>query len=428
MNDVQKGKNDRAWEELFLRHNILEKIQSDGFYEISAECINTLREARLMTKFDHRINRPDIFKKNNLSVLPITRGTYLIAPFKAYHTFEPTNFHRVQCELPSYIETLNPQFLKSEALVINAAYVSGMLSDFLNDDALKPTISGRMGSGSFSYTISSDTEKKQLELDVKNAQIEVDGGFEGRTGLALIEAKNFISEDFLIRQLYYPYRVFEKQVKKKVRPIFLNYCNGVYYFYEYAFPETQKYNSITLVKQKNYCLEDLSIESEGIEKILRCMPIEPEPSISFPQADNFYRIVNLCELLSQGEKNKDEITQNYAFDKRQTHYYTDAARYLGLVERKNINGEVLFKLTKEGRELFKKSIKERQLLWVGHILKHQIFRDVYQFYHQKGILPSKVYIINRMKESNLYQIHAQSTFERRVYTVLGWLKWIREQR
>lgn len=58
-----------------------------------------------------------------------------------------------------------------------------------------------------------------------------------------------------------------------------------------------------------------------------------EPKLPFPQADSFERVINLCELLKQkGFISKNDITQNYDFDYRQTNYYSSAARYLGLIK------------------------------------------------------------------------------------------------
>ena len=75
----------------------------------------------------------------------------------------------------------------------------------------------------------------------------------------------------------------------------------------------------------------MTITSEEINQLLDSVPIIDEPEISFPQADSFERVINLCELLNEHPMTKDNITINYAFDERQTNYYTDAARYLGLV-------------------------------------------------------------------------------------------------
>ena len=77
------GKNDAAWEKLFDKYNILTEIARNGQFVISAKQIGEFREARLMTKFDHKINLPKIFQLNNLSILPITRGDYIISSFSA---------------------------------------------------------------------------------------------------------------------------------------------------------------------------------------------------------------------------------------------------------------------------------------------------------------------------------------------------------
>ena len=82
----------------------------------------------------------------------------------------------------------------------------------------------------------------------------------------------------------------------------------------------------------------------------------PEPEdIPFPQADKFERIINLCELLSKKEMHKDEITQKYDFDSRQTNYYTAAARYLGLIEGKNLK----YNLSNSGKKILSCNFKNR---------------------------------------------------------------------
>ena len=57
------GKNDLAWALIFDKYDVCEKIQHTGEFEISASTINMFREARLMAKFDHYNNLPEIFKK-----------------------------------------------------------------------------------------------------------------------------------------------------------------------------------------------------------------------------------------------------------------------------------------------------------------------------------------------------------------------------
>src|SRR6266498_2254888 len=80
----QISKNDAAWIKLFEQYNVLEEMRRLGVVRISASQINQFREARLMTKFDHKVNLPQIFRDNNLSILPDSRGTYVIGCFDVY--------------------------------------------------------------------------------------------------------------------------------------------------------------------------------------------------------------------------------------------------------------------------------------------------------------------------------------------------------
>ena len=227
------GLNDTAWESLFDKYNILEEIDKNGQFTISANQIKEFREPRLMTKFDHRINLPDIFSKNNLSILPITRGDYVISSFSAYKEFEEPSPETQKISIPAYIQSLIPQFLVSEAIALNCANACGILNDFLEDDALYSTVSGRMSSGTFDFDINTAFGAKNIK--VSNSQIEIDAAYEGIHYLSIFEAKRDISEDFLIRQLYYPFRVWSERVTKKVKPVFLIFSNGKFSLYQYLF-------------------------------------------------------------------------------------------------------------------------------------------------------------------------------------------------
>ncbi|WP_043013222.1 type II restriction enzyme, partial [Clostridium perfringens] len=172
---MSKGKNDIAWEILFNKYNIISEINEKGKFEITAKQINEVREARLMTKFDHKVNLPKIFADNKLSILPITRGSYIISKFEAYSKFEDTNSEIVRVQFPDYIESIDYENISSEAMAINCAYVSGIIHDFIEDEGLVPTVNGRMSSDLFSFNIKSNNG--DMNVEVKNSQIEIDGGY-----------------------------------------------------------------------------------------------------------------------------------------------------------------------------------------------------------------------------------------------------------
>ena len=416
------GLNDTAWESLFDKYHILAEIERNGQFIISANQIKEFREPRLMTKFDHKINLPNIFVSNNLSILPITRGDYVISSFSAYKEFDEPSQDVQKISIPAHIQSLIPQFLVSESIALNCANACGVLNDFLEDDELVPTVSGRMSSGSFEFGINTTLGTKNIT--VSNSQIEIDAAYEGIHYLSLFEAKRDLSDDFLVRQLYYPFRVWNERVTKTVKPVFLIFSNGMFNLYQYQFEDPQNYNSLRLVKQKNYVIAT-EIYLTDIENLLRTVSLVQEPDISFPQADRMSRIVNLIELLNERPMTKQDITSEYAFDERQTNYYTDAGRYLGLIDKAHDeDGNILFQLSVCGHRIMGLEYKERQLAIVTQILMHKVFNETLKLHLQCGEMPDKQTIIQIMKRSNLYRVEADSTYLRRSSTVVGWVNWI----
>jgi len=416
------GLNDSAWEKLFSKYNILEKIEHDGDFIISANQIKEYREPRLMTKFDHKINLPTIFAEHNLSILPISRGDYMISSFSAYKQFEDFGAEVQRISIPTHIQSLMPQFIVSEAIALNCANACGILNDFLEDDEIVPTVSGRMSSGSFGFDI--DTALGSKYIRVNNSQIEIDAAYEGINYLSLFEAKRDLSEDFLVRQLYYPFRLWNSRVTKPIKSVFLIFSNGVFRLYQYQFEDARKYNSLRLVKQKNYVIAT-EISLTDIVNILQTTPVIHEPEISFPQANNMLRIINLLELLYVKSMTKQDITSQYAFDERQTNYYTDAGRYLGLIDKHRSNGNnIYFKLSEKGKRIMQLEYRERQLAIVRQILMHKAFRETLELHLKYGEMPNTQMIVEIMKYSDLYNVEAESTYVRRASTIVGWINWI----
>ena len=177
MRGRRRDLNGEAWRVLFERHAISANVERNGLFQISADQIKCEREPRLMTKFDDSERLPCIFKREGLGILPDTRGTYQIGKFDMFHSFENTPLPHIQQISPRFpLESIDYTELTSEALALNSAYSSGMLSHFLEEENLYPTISGRMGSSSFSFHISRGACSHHIT--VNNAQNEIDGGYE----------------------------------------------------------------------------------------------------------------------------------------------------------------------------------------------------------------------------------------------------------
>lgn len=425
---MSKSKNDLAWEKIFNKYEITSKISNDGYSFLNSTNINEFREARLMTKFDHKSQLPQLFVDNNLSILPTSRGGYVIGNFETFYTFNTDNIEITHIEFPTFLESLDYRFITSESTAINCAFVCKILHDFTEEENLLPTVSGRMSSSFFDFNINSS--KGLFKVEVGNSQIEIDGGYEGDNSLTLIEAKNYISDDFLVRQLYYPYKLWNAKINKKVRPIFLTYTNGIFHLREYAFTDVNHYNSLVLVKQKKYAVQEGTFNIEILQEILEKNSSVREPEIPFPQANSFERVINLCELLTEKYFiTKEEITANYDFDERQTDYYINAGRYLGLlqIDRDKVTNQIGCSLTKKGKHIFSINLIDRQKEFVKIIITHLAFKETLMLYLENGEIPNKNEIVEIMKRSNLYGIASDSTYFRRASTIIGWINWIMKQ-
>lgn len=420
---MSKSKNDIAWEQIFRKHKILDVILADGHSTITSNDINEFREARLMTKFDHKSQLPKLFSDNNLSILPTSRGGYVIGSFDTFFDFSKNEIEVIKIDFPTFLESLNYRNISSEATAINCAFVSKILHDFTGEECLYPTVCGRMSSSSFDFSINSTNGF--FKVNVVNSQIEIDGGYEGNSTLNLIEAKNYISDDFLVRQIFYPFKLWSDKINKQVRPIFLTYTNGVFHLREYFFDNHNYYNSLRLLQEKKYVVQDCAINVEVIQNVMDTTKTIKEPEVPFPQADSFERVINLCELLEQkGFIPKDEITQNYDFDARQTDYYTNAGKYLGLIDTKKDYEQIVCFLTIKGKRIFTLSIVERQLEFVKIILSYSAFKKTLKLYFDNGRIPTKDEIVEIMKGSKLFHIDSDTTYFRRASTIIGWMNWI----
>lgn len=355
-------KTDRSWKKLFEQHNIVDKVTKDGYFIITSSEINKFREARLMTKFDHKRNLPILFEKHNLSILPITRGSYIISQFDAYKGLDyDGSIETIEVPFPTEIESIDINNIYSEATALNCAYTTGMINHFLEEEYTYPTVSGRMSSTSFSFNIRNIANGKDFTVDVSNSQVEIDGGFEGRNKLMLVEAKNSISSDFLVRQLYYPYRLWENKVNKEVIPVFMTYSNDVFSFFEFRFENPFEYNSLALVKQINYVIASEEITLDDIIDTFMKVNLVEEPRVSYPQADSFERVINLLEMLMEDERDREYLTHTLDVHQRQTNYYTSAGMYLGLIEKKAEDGLIVYYLSNEGKRIMGLAYKQKYL-------------------------------------------------------------------
>ena len=423
----EKTKNDLAWEILFEKYNIIEEVSSKVFFEIESSQINQVRESRLMAKFDHYVNLPLIFRENQLSILPISRTKYVIGNFDTHFRVENnSDIEDIPVNFPEEIESIDYTNLYSESSALNCAFNTGMIDDLIGEK-VSLTLSGRMSTGSFTFNIN-NLVKGTTSISVNNSQCEIDAGFESENFLVLVEAKNYSVDDFLIRQLYYPYRLWAGKINKTVIPMLMTYSNDIFSFFIYRFEDYLDYNSMTFVEKKNYVIDSEEIQLDDVSKIFNTVNLLAETNeIPFPQANSFERVIDLLSLLVEKDLTKDEITENYQFARRQTDYYTDAGRYLGLINKykNSISKEINYSLTDDAKLILRKRHKAKHLELIKSILKHRVFYEAFNLTINNGEIPGKQKVCQVMQENGL--VIKKTTIPRRSTTVRRWLEWIWSQ-
>lgn len=426
---MSRGKKDfsvnEAWVELIKKYDIENIVKRKGYFQINSKQIKEYKEPRLMAKWDSSDCLPKVLQDKHLNILPESRSSYVMGDFLLYQEIPELKEHvskMAHVDLPEY-ESIDIHHVHSEANAIHVMTLTGILDDFLQVERNVATFSGRMGTGNFDFYVDTFYGGKQ-NIHVSKAQCEIDGGFENDDSVVIIEAKNVVHRDFHIRQLYYPYRLWKEKVKKPIRLVFSVYSNMIYRLFEYRFDEIEDYSSISLVKSKNYSLQDTTITQEDLLNVRRDTEItenddKDKRKVSFPQANVMEKVISLMENLYHNPMTKQQIAELMNFDERQSDYYYNAGCYLELFQKAENNDR---ELTRLGERVFKMNYKERQLHIVSLILKHKIFADFFDLIINTGSLPNKKEIEERMIALNI--CNNCDTLSRRANSVLGWLKWI----
>lgn len=251
--------SDRAWNRIFSDYNIGSHDFDSSPFELTADQIKRScqsftatgeKEPRILCKQDTRSDRPSIFVRNGLFILPKKNGSYYILKGEGYVDVPDIVSPIQDYESKLDFELESSMVGDSEMQFLDFAYANSLIRTFMNDPSLVLTIRGRKYTPQFSFHVGFN------ELDTESVQTEVDAGYEGRTSIVLIEAKNFSATNVIIRQLYYPFRQWSENTTKKVYPVFFEkrVINGenVFYIWQFEFTDVKDYNSIRLVKSGRY--------------------------------------------------------------------------------------------------------------------------------------------------------------------------------
>jgi len=253
--------NSKSWNKIFSDYKILDHDFEKSPFPLSATQIKIAcqkfketgeKEVRILCKQDSREDRPDIFQKHDLFLLPVKNGYYNIIKGEGY-----VDIPEIKKEISVYSSKLDFQLDtakigNSEMQHLDYAYAASLIRTFMNDPSLVLTIRGRKYTPDFEFKV-----MKQI-IKVSSVQTEVDAGYEGRDQVVLIEAKNFNATNVIIRQLFYPFRQWQKQTKKKVITLFFDKTRGedVYSVWQFDFSDPSNYNSIKLVKSDKFRIKE----------------------------------------------------------------------------------------------------------------------------------------------------------------------------
>ncbi|MFZ1897244.1 type II restriction enzyme [Methanoregula sp.] len=421
--------NDAAWGKIFECLPLLPEIERQGYVYVSAEDIKKAsdkREPRLLAKQDTKNSRPDVFKHNNLSILPVENGKYIIFrddPVKTYYPLEkilaevPVEEYQPVKDYREY-QSLDVRNLSSESQAIDFANLVSLLKTFTNEKELNLTIRGRQRSEKFRVVIPGNHHT----VEVEGVQIEVDAGYESPEKIYIFEAKLGRVEDFNIRQLYYPFKDWSCKSTKEIIPLFFVYTNGLFYIIQFAFGE--EYGELRCVKSKCFTVNEPAKQPLNLKQLLAESRTEPEPDVPYPQANDLDKVIDIItNFHSAGLTNKPAIAEFFDFDERQGDYYANAGYYLGLLKR--VPSSTEFELTREGEFIAKSENRSRRnLLLLKQMLKRPSFNEVIRLFESKNrdlsLLGVDVLapIIQKHVELN------ETTASRRASTVMSWMRWV----
>lgn len=401
------AKTSDLWEKIFSVKNYdvtqdLHFITADEIKQI------TSAEPRIMAKMDSTSDLPEVFKRNGYFLLPVKNGEYVIVRGNGFHLLEPKGAQANHVSRIRFNLTTAGRG-SSEMQYLDYSFNSGALENILGISPLYQSIRGREYSKEFKFKVD------KTELTVASVQFEVDSGLEGEDAIVLIEAKVKTPEDFIIRQLFYPYNNFKIQSRgKKIIPVFFTYepSSKLYNFWIYEFTDATNYNSIRLKEVRS-----LTISSEDE---LKLADIKPKGVVAYkdliPQANDLTKVIELVFKVHEGTNHYKSVAEYFGFNERQSSYYREAAEALGLITA--VKG--IYSLTETGKQLVSLPTEKRNLFMLELLSDFDLVKDGLSLLKEKGQLTQgdiEQFIKQRSKLSG-------STVPRRAGSLVSWFKWI----
>ncbi len=219
---TEKRTNQEEWEHIIKSNNI---NLAENFSIINSEDIKKCKktwngkdnqfEPRLLCKMDSNKSRPKIFRDNDIYILSIENGTYMLIKQNIYVPL--TRYYCAANLIRNKNDSLILDMGQSETSMLDKMKYNGIFNDIIGEPIMYGPLLGGRHRCNFNTILGSQT------LQIKGSQYETDGCYETKNYICIVEAKSCECEDFNIRQLYYPFREVYKKVgdKKKIRCLFI---------------------------------------------------------------------------------------------------------------------------------------------------------------------------------------------------------------
>ena len=397
----------QSWEKIFDAKHFdagqdLHFITADEIKAISGA------EPRILAKMDSSAALPPVFKRNGYFLLPVRNGKYAIVRGEGFHRLEPEAPPQQHVSRIKFHLTTSGRGA-SEMQYLDYCFNAGAIEAALGIPQLYQSIRGREYSREFRFSVN------RSALTVSSVQFEVDSGLEGEDSIVLIEAKVGRPDDFIIRQLFYPYNHFRLvSPRKRIIPVFFTYSmeTKVFRFWIYEFADPGNYNSIRLSATKSLIITT--------EQEIELADIKPKGLVAYkqlvPQANDLNKVVELVFKVSEGINHYKDVAEHFGFDERQSSYYREAAEALGLVTR----AEGRYHLTEVANQLVDLPVEKRNLFMVELVSDFDLIKRSLDTLRESGRL-NRLQVEQLIKEGSHL---SGSTIPRRAGSLMAWLKWI----
>lgn|GEM_PF-134234 len=414
-----KKKND-AWTKIVSKLNLdlsspISPIIPSTIFREEADI-----EARLACYNDCLSEVPPVLRASGVFPLPVRNKEYCLIKANGFHEFEEisTPIITYTSRIPFLPDTFDGE---GESNYVHYAYNAGLISEFTGKKDIIKMNEGRFRATKFDFNIGSVGPIEQ-----EGVQVQVDGLFEGRDSIIVLEAKVKSNSNFLIRQLYYPWRHWTEKSQKEVIASFLRIdkVSEVYNLWQYRFTDKSNYASIELVKTARYEIVENPYSPEEIEEL------SLDDVGYVPQADSVDKILQLVSLVGNGHQSAEAISKEMGFVGRQASYYGEAAEELGFITRsREASGAYLFELTPRGMEFYGSRPDIRKGMLVEQMMKLPVMRAIFDRLRainkpgdiERGMNREKVSMI--IEEVSRF---SGTTPYRRASSVIAWFKWLGE--